>query len=349
MNTIDISIITLNYKEESLTKTCVEKLLVSKKANFEIIVINNSITEKSKRELRKISNKKVKIISPEKNLGCAAGYNLGIKNAKGKYVFILNNDTQIKDSLALYKMKTYLDNNKRIGVIQPKIKSLSKLECFEYAGAAGGFLDVLGYPFCRGRIFNVIERDIKQYNKSTDITWASTCAFFARKSVVEKAGLFDPIYFAYAEEVDISLKIWNIGYKVCFFPQTEVFHKGETSWKKVRGRKTFLIHRNHLILYFKCFPMRTIIANLPLRILFEFASMLYYIKENSYLHIVPVFASYISLLLLIPRIYEGRKQFFAHGYSKENKIYNKSVVLQHFLYKKNCFSNLSKSDFGGIT
>ena len=186
-------------------------------------------------------------------------------------------------------MKMYMDRHKDVAVIQPKIKSFTNPSYFEYAGAAGGFLDFLGYPFCRGRIFKSLEKDKGQFNKNLEISWASTCAFFARRNILIKVDLFDPIYFAYAEEVDISLKIWGSGYRILSFSDTEIFHRGEASWKKIRGKKTYLIHRNHLILYFKCLPLKDIILFLPLRIFFEFLSMINYSLNKSYLHVIPVF------------------------------------------------------------
>ncbi len=341
----DISVITLNYREALLTVTCVKKLLQNKNVNFEIIVIDNSCLSTEATVLNKIKDKRVRVFIMEKNLGCAAGYNYGIEKAKGKYIFILNNDTEIKDKHALSKMKSFMDENKNVGVIQPKIKSLQKPEHFEYAGAAGGYMDYLGYPFCRGRMFQNVEKDRGQYDESTDITWASTCAFFGRRNLLIKLGLFDPIYFAYAEEVDMSLKIWNSGYKVQYFPDTEVYHKGETSWKKVRGKKTYLIHRNHLILYFKCLPLRDVLLFLPLRVLFEFLSTYHYVMNNSYLHVLPVMFANFHTLILLPKIMKRRKVFF-EGYRKNQKpIYRRSIVLDYFLHKKEKFSLLDKKLF----
>ena len=225
----EVSVVILNYHQSLLTIQCIQKLLKNKKVIFEIIVIDNSCSNNEAIALRKIKDSRVNIYIAEKNLGCAAGYNFGIHKAKGKYIFILNNDTEIKDHNALYKMKMYMDRHKDVAVIQPKIKSFTNPSYFEYAGAAGGFLDFLGYPFCRGRIFKSLEKDKGQFNKNLEISWASTCAFFARRNILIKVDLFDPIYFAYAEEVDISLKIWGSGYRILSFSHTEIFHRGEAS------------------------------------------------------------------------------------------------------------------------
>jgi GT2 family glycosyltransferase len=343
---IDISVVTLNYKEYLLTTISIKKLLKSKGVNFEIIVVDNSCLETEAKELKKIKDKRVSVYVMEENLGCAAGYNFGINKAKGKYIFIVNNDTEIKDTRALSKMKMFMDTHKNVGAIQPKIKSLPKPTHFEYAGAAGGYMDFLGYPFCKGRIFNHTEKDRGQYNQSTPITWASTCAFFGRKNLLIKLGLFDPIYFAYAEEVDMSLKIWGSGYKVVYFPETEIYHKGEATWKKIRGKKTYLIHRNHLILYFKCLPLREIVLLLPLRVFFEFLSMINYVMNKSYLQVIPVFIANVHTLILLPKILERRKLFFQNYSKKTGKpIYRRSIVLEYFLRKKTRFSMLPQNYF----
>lgn len=337
----DVSVVTINYKEAKVTTNCINKLLKQKKVKVEIIVIDNSCDRKQVEKLKSVNSERIILYVSQENLGCAKGYNLGIKKAQGKYVFIVNNDTELRDQHALFKLKKYLDKNKQVGVLQPKIKALNKPDYFEYSGAAGGFLDDLGYPFCRGRIFQTVEKDKGQYDDIIDISWASTCAFFARKDVIIEAGLFDSIYFAYAEEVDMSLKIWNLGYRVVFFPKTEIFHRGETSWKKRRGIKTFYIHRNHLILYFKCFPIKTMLINLPQRIILEFLSIIFYIFNNSFLHTIPVFMSYFSFIGFIPRIIKSRKIFFRNYKRNENPIYRKSIVVEYFIHKKKYYRDLN--------
>lgn len=341
----EISVIILNYHQSLLTLTCVKKLLKNRKATFEIIVIDNSCSEKEALVLRKIKDVRVTVIIAEKNLGCAAGYNLGIQKAKGKYIFILNNDTESTDLHALYKMKSFMDVHKDVAVIQPKIKSMTKPSYFEYAGAAGGFIDLLGYPFCRGRIFKSMEKDTGQFNTNTEISWASTCAFFGRRNVLIKVGLFDPIYFAYAEEVDISLKIWGSGYRILSFSDTEIFHKGEASWKKIRGKKTYLIHRNHLILYFKCLPLRDVILFLPLRLSFEFLSMINYIMNKSNLHIFPVLLANLHIIFLFPKILKRRVVFFQKYKENIVPIYRHSIVIDYFLLKRTQFRMLKQKYF----
>lgn len=342
---ITVSVITINYKEAELTKKCVEKLLRSQKIQLEIIVIDNSCDLTEQKILKEIDDQRVKLYIKRKNSGCVDGYNFGIKKARGKYIFIVNNDTEINDVDSLNKMVRFLDGNKDIAVIQPKIKSLVRPDYFEYAGASGGYLDKLGYPFCRGRIFQTVEKDNGQYDKITEITWASTCAFFARRKILLKAGLFDPIYFAYAEEVDMCLKIWNLGYRIVSFPQTTIYHRGETAWKKTRGKKTYLIHRNHLILYFKCFSFKQIIFLLPQRLFLEVTSMFSYLFNNSIWHIIFVLRSYLSVIFLWRAIIKKRKQFFKDYQSDRKPIFNRSIVMEHFFYKKKYFNQLGQDKF----
>lgn len=328
-----------------LTKRCIEFLLQSKGVLFEIIVIDNSVTTEDKKLLSDVQNKNASVYHMRENVGLPKAYNFAIQKAKGRYIFILNNDAEVRDPRSLLRMKKYLDKNKNIAILQPKIKSSAKPNYFEYAGAAGGYLDLLGYPFCRGRVFNIIEKDKGQYNYITDITWASGCAFFAVKKIIKKAGLFDSIYFAYAEEVDMCLKIWQLGFRVVFFPIVEVYHQGAVSWKKKAGRKAFLIHRNHLILFLKCFPLNDVLRLIPQRLFFEFLSITYYLFFKGRLRIFYILLVYPSVIALIPRILYNRIQFYKN-YKKNNKpLYQKSIVAEHFLHKKEYFTQLDKSDF----
>lgn len=341
---IDISVITLNYKEALLTKKCIESILPSKGISFEIIIIDNSCSKKEAETLLSIRSKKIKVFVMKKNIGCARGYNTGIQKSHGKHIMILNNDAEIHDNKALFKMMSFINDNPGIGALQPKIKSLHKPTYFDYAGAAGGFIDLLGYPFCRGRIFSQIEKDEGQYDDIIPITWASTCAFFARRKTIIKAGLFDPIYFAYAEEVDMSLKLWKMGYKVVYFPKVEVFHKGAAAWKKLQEKKTFLIHRNHLILYLKCFPLSQYFFSFFYRIILEYMSIIYYIMVHSSLQIFSVLLSHLAVLINLPIIFYKRHIFYKNTNSRV-LFYRRSIVFDYFVRKKKHFLLLKKSDF----
>jgi len=338
----DISIVTLNYKEADLTMRCVKSLLKSKKVTLEILVIDNSCDIKDEERLKVLKGKKIKIHTMKKNLGCAGGYNFGIRHAKGKYVFIMNNDAEITGPLELSKMKRFLDSNSKVAVIQPKIKSFQNKKKFDYAGAAGGYVDIYGYPFCRGRLFQTTETDRGQYDDVTDISWASTCAFFARKKILKEVGLFDPIYFAYAEEVDMSIKIWNSGYKVQSFPHAAIYHRGESSWRKQRAKKTFLIHRNHFILFFKCYSRNEIIFLLPLRLIYEVASIGFYIVTGRSHFIIPIFKSYIAILTLLPKILKRRKIFFRNFHKNSMPKYKRSIITSYYLFGNKKFSKLNK-------
>lgn len=340
--TLDVSVVIVNFHQAKLTIRCIELLLKSKGVTFELIIIDNSCVENEQSKLKSIDNKKINLIFSSKNIGCCEAYNIGIGCAKGKYIFILNNDTEIKDNNALKKMVRFMDKHRLVGVIQPKIKSLRRPEYFEYSGAAGGYVDVLGYPFCRGRVFQSIERDNGQYDNVVPVSWASTCAFFARRKAIIEAGLFDPIYFAYAEEIDICLKLWKLGYRVLFYPRAEVYHLGEASWRSRRGHKTYLIHRNHLILYFKCYPLEVIFRSVVQRIILELLSTVYYLSKNSNLHIFFVGLANLSCVFSFAIIMNKRRSFNKQMREHKFPIYQKSIVFDYFLHHKKYFTDLDQ-------
>lgn len=337
----DISVITINYREAAKTKEALKSLLKSKRVKFEVILLDNSCDENEAKIMNSITDRKVHVHIMKENVGVARGYNFGVEHAKGKYIFIINNDAQIGNSLDLFRMKKYLDTHPEVAVIQPKIKSIINRTTFDYAGASGGYIDIYGYPFCRGRLFQKLEDDRGQYDDIKDISWASTCAFFAKTSVIRKAGLFDPIYFAYAEEVDISMKIWGLGYKIQVYPPVSVYHYGESSWKKRRAKKTFLIHRNHLILFYKCFSDHEVRTLTIPRLLHEAASVGFYIVTLRPHLVIPIIQAYAAVIKQFGQIQQRRKIFFQNYRENSMPMFRKSITINHFLLRKQYFSELN--------
>ena len=194
------------------------------------------------------------LIRFDRNYGFAEGYNKAIKETGYPFTILLNSDVEVTPGWWQPMLK-FMENNPDAGALQPKIKSYNNRDSFEYAGAAGGFLDRLGYPYCRGRLFDRVEEDHGQYDgEPIDVAWASGAAMMVRTSLYIDLGGLDPLFFAHMEEIDLCFRIWLAGYRVCAISDSQVFHIGGASLNQGNPKKTYLNFRNNLLLLFKNLP-----------------------------------------------------------------------------------------------
>ena len=193
------------------------------------------------------------IIQLEKNYGFAGGYNRALSQIDARYFVLLNSDVEVTEGW-LGPLVEYMDNNPETAACQPKIKSYHKRDYFEYAGAAGGYIDRFGYTFCRGRIFDRIEKDEGQYDTTTDIFWASGACMMVRSDAWKKCGGFDDDFFAHMEEIDLCWRFHLAGYSVACVPESVIYHVGGGSLPYNSERKTYLNFRNNLFLLYKNLP-----------------------------------------------------------------------------------------------
>lgn len=196
----------------------------------------------------------VKVLAFEKNSGFSEGYNRAISECAYPYVTLLNSDVELTPGW-WRPVIAFMEDNPDVGAVQPKIKSWKDKGRFEYAGAAGGYLDALGYPFCRGRLFEVTEEDNGQYDGDPiDCTWASGACMTVRRDVYISLGGLDPLFFAHMEEIDLCCRMLNAGYRVCALTDSEVYHVGGASLNQGSPQKTYLNFRNNLLLLHKNLP-----------------------------------------------------------------------------------------------
>lgn len=219
----------------------------------DIIVADNGSTDNSL-EVLSTEFPSVKVIALDTNYGFAEGYNRAIAGIKGyEYVVLLNSDVA-PDKGWLPPLLNLMQQNHDIGACQPKIHSVDNPNQFEYAGAAGGFLDRNGYPYCRGRIFSTVEKDNGQYDDTIEVDWASGACLLIRRDLYLKAGGLDASFFAHMEEIDLCWRLWRLGYKVCAVGSASVKHLGGGSLPMGSPRKTYLNFRNNLLLLRKNLP-----------------------------------------------------------------------------------------------
>jgi GT2 family glycosyltransferase len=218
----------------------------------EVCVADNASTDESVSYLQtNFSN--VRLILLDKNYGFAEGYNRALQQVEAEYVVLLNSDVEVTPYW-LEPLVEYMDAHPEVAACQPKIRSERNKEYFEYAGAAGGYLDKYGYPFCRGRIFEVVEKDEGQYDTIQPIFWATGAALFIRLKDYREAGGLDGRFFAHMEEIDLCWRLRSRGRGIVCIPQSVVYHVGAATLKKENPRKTFLNFRNNLLMLYKNLP-----------------------------------------------------------------------------------------------
>lgn len=219
----------------------------------DLIVADNGSKDASVEWIR-TNHPEVKVMAFDKNYGFAEGYNRAVEATRYPFTLLLNSDVLVGEGW-WQPLLRFMEENPDVGAVQPKIKSWSDPEFFEYAGAAGGYLDRLGYPYCRGRLFDSIEEDLGQYDgPPVDICWASGAAMMVRTDYYLKAGGLDPLFFAHMEEIDLCCRMHSMGWRVCVVPESEVFHIGGASLSQGNPKKTYLNFRNNLLLLHKNLP-----------------------------------------------------------------------------------------------
>ena len=217
-----------------------------------IIVADNASTDGSVQWLRE-HHPEVRVIELDKNYGFAEGYNRALKQVEAQYYVILNSDVQVTHHW-LTPLIENMDAHEEVAACQPKLLSVADNDSFEYAGAAGGFIDRFGYPFCRGRIFDTVEQDQGQYDEEAEILWATGACLMIRSADFWRAGGFDGRFFAHNEEIDLCWRLHDMGRKIYCYPDSEVFHVGGGTLPKNNPMKTYLNFRNNLTMLYKNLP-----------------------------------------------------------------------------------------------
>lgn len=248
-----ISVVILNWNGVGMLQRFLPEVMeYSKGEGIEVCVADNGSTDESVAWL-KAHCPDVRLVVLDKNYGFAEGYNLALRQVKAEYVVLLNSDVEVTPHW-LEPLVTYMDAHPEVAACQPKIRAERNKAYFEYAGAAGGYLDKYGYPFCRGRIFGVVEKDGGQYDSVVPIFWATGAALFIRLKDYCEAGGLDGRFFAHMEEIDLCWRLRSRGRGIVCVPQSVVYHVGAATLKKENPRKTFLNFRNNLLMLYKNLP-----------------------------------------------------------------------------------------------
>ncbi len=332
-----VSIIILNLNGLKNTIKCLRSLRKSTYENFEILVIDNGSKKNEAGVLKWKFNKFIKTFRLKKNLGFTGGNNWAIKKAKGKYIVLLNNDTEVTPGW-LDPLTTVMEKKPKVGVAQPKILMMNNKTFFDYAGAAGGFIDKYGYPFTRGRIFNTIEKDLGQYDGACEIFWASGAACIIRKSIINKVGgLFSQNLFNYMEEIDFCWRVWNAGFKVLFISESIIYHKGAATAEKNLLLKRFWEHRNNLLILTRNLSRKKALEILIPRLFLEVTTYVHYIISRQYKYLLSLSWAHLDFARRSLSTRYNRKRLPDNS---KLPIYPKSIAFNYFAKNIRRFKDL---------
>ena len=276
----------------------------------------------------------VSLIENPVNLGFAAGCNLGIRSSESPYVLLLNNDTEV-DPGWLGPLVQRAESNQEVAAVQPKMLSIYDRRRFDYCGAAGGEIDIFGYPFARGRLFNTMEIDDGEYDQKREIFWSTGAATLFKRSVLEKTGLFDDAFFAHMEEIDLDWRIQWAGHRIVFEPDSLVYHQTGATLNEQQLKKMVLNHRNNLLMLLRNHTWITLLWLFPIRLLLEIMTLGFSLISGQWKRFLAIVIGFFGVLLNWKIVVQGRKQVSKIRCISENELlhrmYRGSVALAYFL------------------
>lgn len=337
---IKAAIVILNWNgKQFLQKFLPSVIEYSSLPDVQILIADNGSSDDSIPFLRK-NHPSVRIIEMDKNHGFAGGYNLALQEVESDYYILLNSDVEVTEGWIQPIIKP-MDDDPSIAACMPKIKDYHRKDHFEYAGAAGGYIDRLGYTFCRGRIFNVVEKDRDQYNSRTEIFWATGACLAIRAQLFHETGGFDTDFFAHMEEIDLCWRLKNRGYRILFSPDSEVFHVGGGSLPVNHPHKTYLNFRNNLFLLYKNLSPHHFRRKIGTRQILDGVAALKFLFGLEFRNFASVIRAHISYFFNIHLLKTKRKNNLEHNKAYDHpEIYPHSIVFDFFFRKKKKFSDI---------
>lgn len=274
----------------------------------------------------------IQIVKNTGNYGFAKGYNEALQHIDAEIYALVNSDIEVTENWLHSILETF-ENETKTAIIQPKILDFKNKEYFEYAGAAGGFIDKYGYPYCRGRIFETVEKDNGQYNDALEITWASGACFFIRSKVYHELKGFDDDFFAHQEEIDLCWRAKNLDYIIKYNPNSVVYHVGGATLKQGNPKKTFLNFRNSLLMLVKNLPKENLYSVLFLRLLLDGIAGVHFIFQGKFSHCFAILKAHFAFYALFSKTYKKRLFF------QSKRYYNvKSIVINYYINNGKVFA-----------
>ena len=325
-----VAVVILNWNGRKHLETYLPSV-VKNSTEATVYLADNDSTDDSI-QFTKENFPSIKFIINESNGGFAKGYNDALKELKEDYFVLLNSDVEVTPNWIPPVIK-HLESIENVCIAQPKIKSYLKKDEFEYAGAAGGFIDFLGYPFCQGRIFDSIEKDNGQYDTSREVFWATGACMFVKASLFKQLGGFDERYFAHMEEIDLCWRAKNMGYSVYYVAESTVYHLGGGTMKNTNPRKTFLNFRNSLMTLYKNDQSNYTLFKVFLRLVLDGLAFVKLLISSGPQHAFAILRAHFSFYKM--------KKFRSPAENPNSKgVLTKSIVWSHYVKRINRFSQL---------
>lgn len=327
----EVAVVILNWNGRKHLETYLPSVLQTEYADWKLYVVDNNSTDDSVAFLQANYADTVEIIQTNENLGYAGGYNAGLKKIAARYYVLLNSDVEVSTNW-LDRPIALMKENADVAGVQPKIMSWLDKSSFEYAGAAGGYIDRWGYPFCAGRVFQELEADLGQYDYEKEVFWVSGACMFVKADVFWKVGALDADYFAHMEEIDLCWRLQNAGYRLLQTHQSVVYHLGGGSLAYGNPRKTFLNFRNSLITLQKNLTVFQVIIVVFSRMVLDFPAAMKFLLSGSKADFQAVLDAHLDFYRQFRKNWEKRKLIPKKRLRGSFKvIYQGSIVFDYFV------------------
>jgi GT2 family glycosyltransferase len=325
-----IAVVILNWNGVKLLEQFLPSI-IQYSPEATIYVADNASTDSSI-SFVKANFPNIKIVKNSGNYGFAKGYNEALQHIDAEIYALVNSDIEVTKNWLTPILDTF-EKEAQTAIIQPKILDFKRKEYFEYAGAAGGFIDKYGYPYCRGRIFETIEKDNGQYNDRCEITWASGACFFIRSKVYHELKGFDDDFFAHQEEIDLCWRAKNSGYTIKYNPDSVVYHVGGATLQQGNPKKTFLNFRNSLLMLVKNLPKKTMFSVLFTRLILDGIAGVHFILQGKFSHCYAILKAHYHFYHLFSINYKKRGLFQSKEYYTQ-----KSIVMNYYINNGKVFA-----------
>jgi len=341
MKDVKVAVVILNWNGVSFLEKFLPNVLHFTGNDAEVIVADNASTDSSVAFMQQ-HFPNVRLILNNQNFGYAQGYNVALSQVEADYYVLLNSDVEVTENW-INPVVELMESDLSIAACQPKLLSYDRRQELEYAGAAGGYIDKLGYPFCRGRLFQTLEEDRGQYNDTCEVFWASGACMFVRASVFWEVGGFDKDFFAHMEEIDFCWRVKNLGYRVMYCGASTVYHVGGGTLPKNAARKTYFNIRNNLIMLYKNIPEEELRKTFFKRyILDAIAAVHFLFSSGSLKSFWAVARAHASFIRTKKRTMVKRRSIIKQHVSH---IYNGSIVKDYYMLGKRRFEQLDEKMF----